>query len=1093
MKLLDNIVCKVGDDIASQLRPGSRVSMATTCFSYYAYEALKSQLESIESFRFIFTTPSFVKDVPEQQRRQFYIPSNLEKSIYGTEFEIRLKNELSQRAIAKECAAWIKSKGCFKSNVSGSMMTNCMAIIEQADGEVVTYTPFNGFTTVDFGYEKGNVLPSFVHKIDEADYTKQYLQMFDQYWADKDRMEDVTAQVLDRIAVAYRENAPRLLYYLTLHHVFANFLSEAGEDTLPNEATGFKDSEIWKRLFNFQRDAALGLIHKLEKYNGCILADSVGLGKTFTALAVIKYYEGRNKNVLVLCPKKLGDNWLTYKSNYDNNIIAADRLRYDVLFHTDLVRKRGMSNSIDLSRINWGNYDLVVIDESHNFRNSTSYKKEGGENRYHNLMEKVMKAGVKTKVLMLSATPVNNRFTDLLNQMQLAWEGDVSFLDDKLDTKTSVLDIFRKAASVYNDWSNLPPGERTTVALQKMLSFDFFKLLDAVTIARSRKHIETYYDTSELGKFPTRMAPDSRHLHMATLDSGLDLHYKDLADELLTLILAVYTPTLYIHESKRSKYNCVDPDSPGTRGLTDSGREAGMRRIMAMSLLKRLESSVRAFTSTVQVVLKKIDENLSKIEQFEKTRCSCIIEFDDEDVPEKFGFDADDEAAFIGGKKTRIDLADMDYVSWRRDMLHDKEVLDRLLFLLRPITPKIDDKLQTLLAVLQEKIESPFNPGNKKLLIFTAYTDTARYIYDFISPLILKKYGLHTGLVTGDEFRCDSIKGLKNQLNEVLCCFSPVSKERNTFRQSLPNEDIDILVATDCVSEGQNLQDCDAVLNFDIHWNPVRIIQRFGRVDRIGSKNEKIKLINFWPDVELDEYLQLKGRVESRMKAGILTAAGVGNPLSPDEQGDLDFRLSQMKRLEKEVVDVEEMASGVSVMDLGLNEYRLDLLEFMKSHPNLEELPPGLHAVVPATAAYEPGAIFVLRRVTQYGGSEAAGGSVENRLHPYYLVYVTKDGNCLYGYKQPKELLAALRLLCRPHADVLRKLCSDFNKRTDDGRQMDEYSRLLDKAVTSVIGEQKNDALSFLFSPGAVARVAESADRNEFELVCFIAIEGGAR
>ncbi|MBP3624924.1 MAG: DEAD/DEAH box helicase family protein, partial [Peptococcaceae bacterium] len=590
MKLFDNVSNIVCDDMEETITRGSRVSIAAACFSMYAYNELKKQLETVDELRFIFTSPTFVTEKEAKQKREFYIPKHhREQSLYGTEFEIKLRNEMTQKAIARECADWIRQKAIFKSNTTGENMGGFMTVENQEDS--YTYMPLNGFTTVDIGRERGNNVYNMVSRM-ENPATEEFLRIFDAIWNDKEKLQDVTDVVIENISTAYNENAPELIYFITLYHVFKEFLDDISEDELPNEATGFKDSKIWSMLYDFQRDAVLAIINKLEKYNGCILADSVGLGKTFTALAVVKYYENRNKNVLVLCPKKLAANWNTYKDNYINNPLASDRLRYDVLFHTDLSREYGTSNGLDLERLNWGNYDLVVIDESHNFRNGGEYSGEDKkENRYLKLMNKVIKAGVKTKVLMLSATPVNNRFNDLKNQLAIAYEGNTDDIDNKLNTTRSIDEIFRQAQKAFNAWSKLDVEDRTTDNLLRTLDFDFFEVLDSVTIARSRKHIEKYYNTEQVGKFPERLKPISQRPQLTDLTGAIN--YNEIYEALMMLNLKIYTPSAYIFPSKLDKY--LDLMHHKGTGLTQSGREEGIRRLMSVNLLKRLESSVYSF------------------------------------------------------------------------------------------------------------------------------------------------------------------------------------------------------------------------------------------------------------------------------------------------------------------------------------------------------------------------------------------------------------------------------------------------------------------------------------------------------------------
>lgn len=831
-----------------------------------------------------------------------------------------------------------------------------------------------------------------------------YLKNFNDFWQDKENFADVTEAIIENIENVYKENAPDFIYFVTLYNIFNEFLEDISEDVLPNEATGFKSSQIWNKLYNFQKDAALAIINKLETYNGCILADSVGLGKTFTALSVIKYYENRNKSVLVLCPKKLYDNWNTYKSNYKNNPLEKDRLRYDVLFHTDLSREQGTSNGLDLALLNWGNYDLIVIDESHNFRNggkvTTDEDDENPrENRYLRLMNKVIRAGVRTKVLMLSATPVNNRFNDLKNQLQLAYEGDQNLINDKLDVDRPIEEIFRTAQAQYNTWAKLSdPKERTAERLLDMLSFDFFQVLDAVTIARSRKHIEKYYDTADIGKFPTRLPPISKRPHLTDLNEAIT--YKDISEQLDDLNLGVYAPSDYILPSRRYKYE-IDKDGKGGH-LGMSGREKGLKKLMAINLLKRLESSVNSFRLTLNRMKEQVDETLKAIMTYMETKQDIRIStqtldsmFDSEDSENDF---------LVGGKKTRVMLADMDCRSWKRDLLHDQEILGLLLTMLEDITPEHDSKLQMLIENLRQKFANPINGDNKKVIIFTAFSDTAEYLYDNLALVIKEKTGLHTGLVTGNGVR-STITTIKADFNTILTLFSPMSKEADKL---LPRQQefIDVLIATDCISEGQNLQDCDYLINYDIHWNPVRIIQRFGRVDRIGSRNDVIQLVNYWPDIELDDYLRLKGRVEARMTGVNITGAGNSNVLlSDEEQADLDYRKSRLQRLQEEVVDLEDMDTGINIMDLGLNEFRLDLLAYMKDNPDIEHTPWGMSAVVTANEHAKPGVIYILKN-----RNNAVNIGRQNLLHPFYMVYLSDDGETLINHLSPKKLLDIMRM-----------------------------------------------------------------------------------
>ncbi|CAJ2795927.1 helicase-related protein [Burkholderia pseudomallei] len=1094
MELIDNINRLFGDDLKQALVSGARLKVAASCFSMYAYEALKAELEKIEELNFIFTAPTFVADEVtdkiRRERREFHIPKlDRERSLYGSEFEIQLRNQLTQRAIAKECADWLQRKAKFRSNRSKAPMQQ-FALVQSADASAA-YLPLHGFTAVDLGYQQGNAVSNLVNKIDEPGFTTTYLSLFDQIWNDPEKLEDVTAQICDHIASVYQENSPESIYFLMLYNIFNEFLDDISEDVLPNDRTGYQDTLIWNKLFNYQKDAATGLINKLETYSGCILADSVGLGKTFTALAVIKYYELRNRSVLVLCPKKLADNWLNYNRNLKTNIFARDRFSYDVLCHTDLSRTSGESFGTPLNRINWGNYDLVVIDESHNFRNNDAYKDK--ETRYQKLMNKVIREGVKTKVLMLSATPVNNRFADLRNQLALAYEGDSENLSKKLRTSKSVEEVFRNAQKAFNAWSKLPPEERTPRAILDALDFDFFELLDSVTIARSRRHIQTFYDTKDIGQFPERRKPQSFHCALTTRSDVMS--FNEIFEQLTKLMLAVYAPAKYILASKRQqyidRYNEQSGDEKGNLSL--EGRESGLQRLMTVNLLKRLESSVQSFRLTLQSLQANHRNALEKIAAHKQTGSAASVAdltevLEDIDTEEDDLLDELDQDSDIGGK-VKINLADMDLPSWEHDLKVDLANIEALLASMAKITPADDAKLQHVKALVLGKIANPINPGNRKVLIFTAFADTADYLYANLAPELLVGQKLHTGKVTGSD-RPKSTLPKAYDFQELLTLFSPRSKEKAIV---LPNEpaEIDVLIGTDCISEGQNLQDCDYLINYDIHWNPVRIIQRFGRVDRIGSPNRSIQLVNYWPDISLDEYINLKERVENRMMIVDVTATGDDNVISA-QANDMSYRKEQLRRLQEEVIELEDLKTGVSITDLGLNDFRMDLLNYVKTHGELDKSPNGLHAIVPANSdlGLAPGVIFTLRNRNS-GVNPPANLPQHNRLHPYYLVYINNDGEVVHDHTEVKRLLDLARTCCKGQAEPIADACQRFNKATADGRRMQPYSDLLSKAIHSMIAVKEEKDLDSLFTGGKTTALTHTiTGLDDFELIAFLVIQG---
>jgi len=1077
MKILDNISDLFGDDLKSELGGSQNVSVTAGTFSIHAFAALEEGLRGLYKFRFVFTGPSFVTDgaMGRSAHREFIIPPVMNRrDLAGTPFEIRLRNKMTTRALARECAEWIRTKAKFRAN-PGTAIPPFLCTTGSGQGAI--YTGLNGFTAADLGYQPGTL--TMINKVSEEQAVARYAALFDQLWSEPGRLTDVTEELCRQLEAVYAENAPARIYHLMLSIIFRTFLEDINEDLLPNDRTGFRETKVWNTLYKFQQDAALGLINKLETYNGCILADSVGLGKTFTALAVIKYYELRNKSVLVLCPKKLADNWLTYNKNLTTNILAEDRLNYDVLAHTDLLRTGGESMGMPLELVNWGNYDLIVIDESHNFRNDEATQAQGeADTRYRALLNKVIRAGVQTKVLMLSATPVNNRFLDLRNQLALAYEGDSKRLSDKLGSGQTVEEIFRQAQRAFNEWQDLPLEERTPQAILDRLDFAFFELLDAVTIARSRRHITAHYDMAEIGNFPQRLKPQSYRCALTARDDVPS--FNDIFEQLSQLSLAVYAPLTYVHESRRERYGIYDTETE-TNVLRQQDREVSIRALMRVNLLKRLESSVQAFRLTLQRLANAHQETLRSLAAFEKGGADAGLWEANADEDE-------DELTIPGGLargQVNVSFADMDLVSYKRDLAADLALIDGLLDAMGRVTRHDDEKLRHLIRFIEEKACEPINEGNRKLLIFTAFADTAEYLYEQIAKPILERDGRHSALVTGSGGPRTTL-GVGFDFNAVLTLFSPLSKKKAMIdRLKDEPRDIDILIATDCISEGQNLQDCDMVVNYDIHWNPVRIIQRFGRVDRIGSKNERIQLVSYWPDIDLDDYINLKDRVEGRMVIVDVTGTGDDNPLTAREN-DMEYRREQLRRLQTEVVDLEDLRQGVGITDLGLNDFRMDLVSWVRENGSLDDVPLGMHAIVPASATLPPGVIFCLRNLDATGEL-----SRHNRLHPFYLVYVRENGEALVRHTNPKQALDLLRGAAKNRIEPDPALYHPFNKETEDGRRMEKYSDLLSDAVRSMIEEKEGRDIDSLFSSGpTTALIGEVAGLDDFELVAFIVVRG---
>lgn len=1074
---IDNRQIRLGDVLKDEIKPNSRLKIASATFSMFAFQALKEELEQIEELQFIFTNPTFTTDQLPKEYREYSIPKQVrESSIFGAKYELKLMNELKQKMLAKECAEWVRKKVRFKSiNVSDEEIDTGLRI-ETVD-DTLSLDRFKQFDLKELGYEKS--LFKTTRHLYHAPESLAYLQEFEDYWKNDDYFRDVTQDVLDSLTIAHKEHSPEFLYYVTLYNLFKDFLEDISEDHLANEKVGFKDSKIWQLLYDFQKDAVESLINKLEKFNGCILADSVGLGKTFTALAVMTYYAYRGKRILVLCPKKLENNWNMYRYDYKNNPVYDRYLQYDVLYHTDLSRDSGISNGIDLALNRFDTYDLVVIDESHNFRNGGSTEKEieeGKENRYTRLMNRIIREGVETKVLMLSATPVNNRFSDLKNQLALAYEGQSEKLDSKLNLSKSIDDIFRQVQQVYNQWSDLEVEERTTKNLLDKIDVDFFKVLDNVTIARSRKHIREFYQQNDVGHFPKRLKP--KNIYPDLTLSHPEVSYQRIYQLLDQLQLTIYQPSSHIYPSKRYKY---ENGKGNHSNLTQLGRETGVKKLMMINLLKRLESSVQAFRHTmVDVVEALVKDTLKTISAFEQSGQGAHvkgIDLSDAD------FDIEDSNSdYLVGKKISIDLSDMDYLTWKQELEADLVVMKEIEGLLDKISLAEDAKLQALKELIETKIKQPINQGNKKLIIFSAFATTVDYLYESLAPYFLENYQLHTAKISGADGFKTTLETNHKDLNSLLTYFSPISKKKDLL---FPDDDktIDILIATDVISEGQNLQDADMMVNFDIHWNPVRIIQRFGRVDRIGSQNDVIQLVNFWPNIELDDYINLKSRVEARMKISVLTSTADDNVLNQEEVEDNNYRKKQLERLRNEVVDLEDMSDGVSIMDLGMEDYRTDLQRYLTKHPELAKMPHGLQTVLGVDRPEDQGVLFVLKSLKK------SEGTVKNPFDPYILLHINQDGEIRSHLSDSKILLEGLRHWVKEQSQVDSRLVDQFNKKTKDGSNMETYTDLLQKGIDFLVDAEEVSTLDALFTQSSINLFGDQVEsKDDFELICFFVL-----
>jgi len=1066
MKLVQNSGSdRVIDLLLPHLKAGSRLGCVTPSFSLHAFAELREALNGLEHVQLVLPSDN---DLLE---------------LLGGEGDRAQRNRLQARWLANQCAQWLAQKAEVR-RVHGRVPQGA-AVLARASNEPdqVVLGSF-ALSSEGLGLAPGNPL-SLIQASESSDEARTLARWFDQQWNALRPQPEGAQSLIDALKGMAANRPPFEIYALILHHLLGNRDEALDEDRIVKAATGIRNTVIWKKLFKFQRDGVVGAIDKLARYGGCIIADSVGLGKTFEALAVIKYHELRNDRVLVLAPKRLRDNWTLYKANDRRNILAADRLNYDVLNHTDLSRDSGQSGDIDLAHVNWGNYDLVVIDESHNFRNKKS-PKQGSETRYHRLMRKIIREGVKTRVLMLSATPVNNRLSDLRNQIAFATEGDDTALQDHgID---SIEQTTRKAQIQFNRWLDLPEEERSPGRLVEMLGFDYFTLLDHLTIARSRKHIERYYGTEETGRFPERRTPINIKADVDT--AGQFRAIREINLEIRRLNLACYAPMRYVLPQKAAAYDAkYSTEIRGGESIfRQADREESLIHLLRVNVLKRMESAVSSFALTIQRQLKDVETTLARIEEH-AADAGEMEELDIADV------DIDDPAfeQLLVGRKVKVLLSDVDLHRWKQDLIEDRNRLDNLLKAAQQVDPVRDAKLAKLREVIERKCRNPINEvggrANRKVIIFTAFSDTAQYLYAQLAPWAKETLGLDSGLVTGTAGIHSTLPGLRKNMSSVLSAFAPRSKERPA--ELAEEGEIDLLIATDCISEGQNLQDCDWLINYDIHWNPVRIIQRFGRVDRIGSPNQSVQLVNFWPNMELEEYIGLEQRVSGRMVLLDVSATGEENLIeqqSGNPMNDLEYRRKQLLKLQDTVIDIEDLSSGVSITDLTLTDFRIDLAQFMKAHPGvLEGTPVGTYTVTSTIDAdIPPGIVFCLRAE---GAAAAKGEASDYPLAPVYLVHVGDDGSVLLPYPQAKRIMDRLKRVALGRELPDDGACARFDRQTRQGEDMRHAQKLLAAAIASVVGKAEERAVASLFSPGGThAMKGEFAGANDFEVLAFMVI-----
>jgi len=1080
----------VGDFLRAKIQKDTNLSFVSAYFTIYAYAALKNELDTIQRLRFLFGEPRFVKSLD---------PDRAEEKAFKIENDtIALSNRLQQKCIAKECAEWIQNKVDIKSIKQTNLLHAKMYHIAHGEVEDAIMGSSN-FTVRGLGLgAQGNNIELNL-EVDSNRDRKDLKVWFDELWNDTTLVEDVKQEVLLYLEQLYQNNSPEFIYYKTLFHIFEQYLSDQSEaDLLLTEKSQIVDTDIWKALFEFQKDGVKGAINKILKHNGCIIADSVGLGKTYEALAIIKYFELRNYKVLVLCPKKLRENWTVYQAHNNSglNQFLNDRFGYTVLSHTDLSREGGNSGDINLANLNWGNYDLVVIDESHNFRNNTKGSRDDDGNiirksRYERLMEDVIKTGIKTKVLLISATPVNNDLKDLRNQLYFLTEGKEDTFKDSIGI-LSLKDTLAAAQRTFTEWTKQDKTHQTSHLLEK-LSSSFFKLLDELTIARSRKHIQKYYADSikQLGGFPERLKPVSV---VAEIDiKKRFMSYDRLNDEISQYQLSLFKPSKYVMKEYRAEY-----EKESVKNFRQSDRENFLIGMMKVNFLKRLESSVHSFEITMERTINKIEDLKKRIERFKQYK----NENPDLDFNSLLITDVDDEElqeALEVGKNFPYKMAHLKLEEWLKDLDADLQKIQVLYTSAKDVDATRDAKLSQLKDLISKKVINPTTDKegklNRKVLVFTAFADTAVYLYENLQEWANKELKINLALVTGGSAENKTTFG-KSEFNNILTNFSPVSRKRAKMPVMPQNGQIDLLIATDCISEGQNLQDCDYLVNYDIHWNPVRIIQRFGRIDRIGSINSTVQLVNFWPTDDLNKYIKLKSRVEARMALVDVAATLEDNLLKQNDIEDLitdelKYRDKQLVRLQHEVLDMEDFTESVSLNEFTLDDFRMDLLKYIESNKKLlEDAPMGLYALVPPdpkSPIIVPGVIYCLKQKGESSGAEKV-----NPLQPYFIVYVRDDKVVRYTFAQPKQILDIFRILCAGKSVPHEAICNLFDQETCNGSDMKKYSTLLISAVESIVSTFQKRAISHLQSSRSAILVDQSQQVktvNDFELVTWLVIK----
>ena len=1076
----------VGDFLKSNIENGSSLSVVSAYFTIHAFEALKAYLWKIDGLRFLFGEPDFIKNLDAR---------DTDPKAFKIEDEgLHLNKPLQQRPIAQECADWIEKKVEIKSTQQSNLLHGKMYHIAN-NGEEKAIMGSSNFTVQGLGLGQSNNNIELNLEVEDSQDRQDLKAWFDDVWNGDERVEDVKKKVIARLEKLGDDQVPEFIYYKTLYELFRDELEDRMNNDQKLEDTHLYDTKIWNKLYDFQKDGVKSVIARLLRHNGCILADSVGLGKTYTALAVIKFFELRNERVLVLCPKKLSRNWTLYSERHNrrSNPFKEDKFNYWLMAHTDLSRYSGESSGIDLEDFHWSNFDLVVIDESHNFRNDTPpHRNSDGSirrhSRYTRLLEEVIKEGAQTKVLMLSATPVNTSLIDLRNQIYLMTEKREDAFQKSLGV-SNIRALLGQAQRTFKTWegNSNKGGGRDKLKLLNDLGADFFQLLGGVSIARSRCHIENFYaaEIDEIGKFPDQPPPENHH---PPTDLTGALSYKFLADQIEKFSLSVYTPSSYVISKEAIQRLAKEKEAFHFNQLD---REKFLIGMMQTNFLKRLESSAHSLTETLERTIGKIDDLLNKIDCYEQNRQMLEAEIltETDILPED---DEDDEEFLVNKARYPYHLEELDCVRWKEDLIRDKETLTEAYESVKAITPDRDGKLQAIKAHIRDKAKHPptnkDGETNRKLLIFTTFKDTAEYLYENLSDLAAE-LNLNIALVSGDVTRT---KSPPNNFNAILTNFAPRARER----ADNGGDEIDLLIATDCISEGQNLQDCDTVLNYDIHWNPVRIIQRFGRIDRIGSRNKSVRMINYWPTEDMEVYLRLQSRVEARMALADAAATGTEDPLNESAyeqvQMELNFRDRQLKQLREEVLDFDDLSDGVVLSDFTLDYFFTQLLRYLEDNKReLEATPNGVYAVThDENRPMEKGVIFFLRQLNARADIQRKTASP---IHPFYAVYIRNTGDIRYGCANTRQVLDLFESAAVGKVDSLQDLCIQFDTETQNGVNMGLYNGLLKAVIDHVkrahtTTQTNNMGLSGTRDFELPLESETPRDTSDFELVTWLII-----